>query len=274
MYALMMCWKCFEIRQDREVDLAVSKYGSDNVERSLNICQLFPKNSPETKIGSLPDSKNDVGSFRRTDLSPLVIHRQMSGEKIEDAGVVHVERDENGQLDVATDYYTEKSPLQDYLKLVTVSPSEDETTKSPKTPMSPREMFFIDLIREAEKAESAKSLKRKTHFFPDEVIEISSDDGVKDAKDAKEDVESAKNGKSKETSEGTSKDESNYFIANVESPISEKTEVFFQIDSNADKQMESIVEKPILIMQSNEMNSEKDIIPQDVLITENNNCEN
>lgn len=305
-----------------------SKYGSDNVEKSLTVqrASLEDADSLEAKkISNVPgsESKDDSGSFRKKDLSPLVIHKQMSGENIENTGVVHVEKDENNQLDVANDY-VEKSPLQDYLKLVTVTPSEDEV-KSPKTPMSPRELFFIDLIREAEKAENAKkSLKRKTHFFPDETSEsdaknvedveegkdvkrtknvdgkdpkdvkniengkdlkdVKNTEDGKDAKDVKniedgKDVKDAKNiedGDAKDPKEKTKdekineeklKRESSYFIADVENAVCEKTEICLQIDSDVDEQIELIVEKPALTLQSKEANSQETFIPQADSIT-------
>ncbi|EFN63495.1 Mediator of RNA polymerase II transcription subunit 16 [Camponotus floridanus] len=133
--------------------------------------------------------KNNRENFLKKDLPPLVIHKQISGEDIENIGVV-VEKDEEAHLDIASNY-VEKSPLQDYLKLVTVlSPDE---VKSPETPMSPRELFFIDLIREAEKAENAKSLETKPHFFSSETTEdmknvenVKEEKNIRDVKNEKD----------------------------------------------------------------------------------------
>ncbi|XP_072763288.1 uncharacterized protein [Anoplolepis gracilipes] len=227
----------------------ISKYGTDNVERSLNIYQTSPKDTKSPETEKLNDSvshdpepkKNNRENFLKKDLPPLVIHKQISGENIEDIGVVHVEKDETAHLDIASNY-VEKSPLQDYLKLVTVlSPDE---TKSPKTPMSPRELFFIDLIREAEKAENVKLLETKVHFFSSETTE----DNMKNMENTKEEKNS-KDAKNEKDKINELKCESSYFIADVDSPVSEKTEVFLQIDSCVEE-----LEKPVLILQSNKAN--------------------
>ncbi|XP_029675184.1 uncharacterized protein LOC115242779 [Formica exsecta] len=255
-------------KQNPEINM-ISKYGTDNVEESLNVYQISSKDTKSLETKKLNDSndpeskKNNRENFLRKDLPPLVIHKQISGENIEDIGVVHVEKDENAQLDIASNY-VEKSPLQDYLKLVTVlSPDE---IKSPKTPMSPRELFFIDLIREAEKAENAKSLETKTlNFFSSETTEDNTKnmENTKEEKNTKDvkhrkDVKDAKNEKD-EINESKSKCESNYFVADVGSPVNEKTEVFLQIDPCVDKQLE----KPMLRLQSTEANSLKTFISQD-----------
>lgn len=265
MCGLIIFWRSFLTKQNPEINV-ISKYGSDNVERSLNIYQISSKDTKSLETEKLNDShdpdckKNDRGNFLKKDLPPLVIHKQISGENIEDIGVVHVEKDEIAHLDIASNY-VEKSPSQDYLQLVTVlSPDE---IKSPKTPMSPRELFFIDLIREAEKAENAKSLETKAlHFFSSETTEdkmknVENTKEEKNTKDVKhrKDVKDAKNEKD---GINESKRESSYFVADVESPISGKTEVFLQIDSCVDEQLE----KPVLILQSNEANSLK-TFPQD-----------
>lgn len=227
----------------------ISKYGTDNVERSLNIYQTSPKDTKSPETEKLNDSvshdpepkKNNRENFLKKDLPPLVIHKQISGENIEDIGVVHVEKDETAHLDIASNY-VEKSPLQDYLKLVTVlSPDE---TKSPKTPMSPRELFFIDLIREAEKAENVKLLETKVHFFSSETTE----DNMKNMENTKEE-KNTKDAKNEKDKINELKCESSYFIADVDSPVSEKTEVFLQIDSCVEE-----LEKPVLILQSNKAN--------------------
>lgn len=265
MCGLIIFRKSLLAKQNSEINI-ISKYGTDNVEKSLNIYQISSKDTKSVETEKFNDShdlefkKNNRENFLKKDLPPLMIHKQISGENIEDIGVV-VEKDEVAHLDIASNY-VEKSPLQDYLKLVTVlSPDE---VKSPKTPMSPRELFFIDLIREAEKAENAKSLETKPlHFFASETTE----DNMKNVENAKEeknirDVKSRKNEKDAENEKdeiNESKRESSYFIADVESPVTEKTEIFLQIDSCADEQLE----KPVLILQSNETNSPKTFISQD-----------
>lgn len=256
MCGLIIFRKSLLAKQNSEINI-IPKYGTDNVGKSLNIYQISPKDikSVETeKLNDLHDSeskKNNRENFLKKDLPPLVIHKEISGENIENIGVV-VEKDEEAHLDIASNY-VEKSPLQDYLKLVTVlSPDE---VKSPKTPMSPRELFFIDLIREAEKAENAKSLETKSlHFFSSETTE----DNMKNMENAKEE-KNIRDVKPRKDEKDASKCESNYFIADVESPVTEKTEVFLQIDSCADEQLE----KPVLKLQSNETNSPKTFISQD-----------
>ncbi|XP_032689225.1 uncharacterized protein LOC116852710 [Odontomachus brunneus] len=244
MCALVISWRYLQTRQDPEISLMTSKYGSDDMAKLLNAHQISSRNAnfPETKkTNNLSDqeAKNDSDNFRRKDLSPLVIHKQMFGENIDDIGVVHVEKDEN-ELNDANDYI-EKSSLQDCSKIVTVLSSKDEV-KSPKSPMTPRELFFIDLIREAEKAENTKCDTEKEE-------EIKKNTNITNGKDI-ENIEDEKN----EKISRNMKCESNYFIADVESPVNEKTEVFLQIDSSVEEQLEINVEKPILILQSNKEN--------------------
>lgn len=274
MCGLIIFWRRFQVKQSLEIN-AISKYGSDNAEGPLSVHQIsedveFLETKERNNFHDPESKKRNRENFRK-DLPPLVIHKQISGENIEDtAGVVRFEEDEENRLSIVSDY-AEKSPLQDYLKLVTVSPSEDEV-KSPKTPMSPRELFFIDLIREADRIESAKSLKRKTHFFPSKAIENDNaeteakstkekDTNEKDTADVKyrkniKDVEDTKDVKDWEMNKSRSKRESSYFIADVESPTSEKTEVFLQIDPK-DEETGLIVKKPVLILQSNEAHSQE-----------------
>ncbi|KYQ51898.1 Mediator of RNA polymerase II transcription subunit 16 [Trachymyrmex zeteki] len=179
MCGLIIFWRRFQVKQSLEIN-TISKYGSDKERRPRSVHQISSEDSEFLRTKKWNDShesesKSDRENLRR-DLPPLVIHKQISGENIEDTdGVVCVEENEKTRLSVASDY-VQKSPLQDYLKLVTVSPSEDEV-KSPKTPMSPRDLFFIDLIREAEKVE--RSLKTRTHFFPSETTENDSAETVK-----------------------------------------------------------------------------------------------
>lgn len=253
MCGLLILWRRLQVKQSLEIN-AISKYGSDNVGRSLSVHQISSAEFFEMKKRNDSDSKkNDRENFRK-DLPPLVIHKQISGENIDTAGVVCFEEDEKTRLSIASSH-AEKSPLQDYLKLVT--PSKDEV-KSPKSsPMSPRELFFIDLIREADRIDSAKSLKTKTHF-PSEATESDNMKTTKSVKDGK-DTEDVKNRKSvinvedaKETKDSEannkliSKGELSYFIVDVESSSSEKTEAFLQIDSNEGEEMESIAKKPML----------------------------
>lgn len=252
MCGLAILWRRLQVEQSLEIN-AISKYGSDDVRRPLSVHQISPADAEFLEMRNNLDSKRSDRENLRNDLPPLVIHKQISGEDIEDtAGVVRVEEDEKTR--VASDY-AEKSPLQDYLKLVTVSPSEDEV-RSPETPMSPRELFFIDLIREAERAERSP---KRIHFFPSEATESDNSETVRSTKDGRDtegvthstkDVE----GEKKDASKLMSERESSYFVADVESPTSERTEVFLRIGSNEGEETESIAEKPTLILQSSETN--------------------
>ncbi|XP_012534483.1 uncharacterized protein LOC105835584 [Monomorium pharaonis] len=280
MCVLLIFWRRFLNRQSLEIN-ALSKYGSDNVERPVCVQQLSSEDTEFLELKKRDDSKSKKSEREnfKQDLPPLVIHKQIFGENIEDTtGVVRVEEDEKTHL---SNDYAEKSPLQDYLKLVMVSPSEDEM-KSPsmKSPMSPRELFFIDLIREADRAESANmrslktrshsfpreatenDIKRKTYFFPSEAIVNDSADVVKGEKNEKdaEDLERRKNIRDTEDTQdekdnNKSKRESSYFIADVET--TEKTEVFLRIEPNVDEETGLTVEKSGLILQSNEPNSQE-----------------
>jgi len=263
---LIISWRYLQIGQNDEIKM-MSKYGSDNiVEKPISTHRIKCTASIREKSPGINNdindivpsdridlgSKNDQRNSRRRDLPPLVIHKRMSGEEIEDIGIVHVEKEEKAQLNVSNDYDYRKDPLQDYLykKFVTVSPFEDEI-KSPKTPMSPRELFFIDLIREAEEAESAQSLKIKRRFFSREETENGTGITSKDVKsqgnesDTK-DKKNIKDERNRETMNGIfdkepyaesnkkeSKNESSYFIADVENPINKKTEVFLQVSSHS-----------------------------------------
>ncbi|XP_011859071.1 PREDICTED: uncharacterized protein LOC105556587 [Vollenhovia emeryi] len=268
MCGLIIFWRRLQVKQSLELS-AISKYGSDNARRPLSVHQILSADAEFLEKGrNDSEAKKSDRENLRKDLPPLVIHKQLSGENIEDtAGVVRFEEDERARLStVSRD--AEKSPLQDYLKLVTVSPLEDEV-KSPKTPMSPRELFFIDLIREAERVESAKSMKTRTHFFPSEATESDNADTVTSTEDGEnrtenvqyrgsaKNVENAKDKNDWEADEPRSKRESSYFIAEVESPTSEKTEVFLQILSSEGEETEPIVEKPMLLLQSLETNSQE-----------------
>lgn len=266
MCTLLIYWrKRLQVRHGLEVNLMTSKYGSDNVEKHLSANQIFSgdANSLEIKKQNNPDQKatNDSRNYRKKDLPPLMIHKQMSDTNIDDTAVVHVENDENDQLNVASDY-VERSSLQDYLKLVTVSPSENGM-KSP--PMSPRELFFIDLIREADRVESAKA-PEKTFFFPDEATQsdtkseketetINNNPDTTNEENAENtENEDEKNEKNEEITDNTSQRESSYFIADVESSVNEKTEVFLQISSCVEGQSERDVEEPVLLLQCNKEN--------------------
>ncbi|KAL0100942.1 hypothetical protein PUN28_019374 [Cardiocondyla obscurior] len=271
MCGLIIVWRRFQVNQSLEINTN-SKYGSGNAREPLCVYQTSSMNtdSLDTKKRNDTECKKSDRQNRGKDLPPLVIHKQLSGKNIEDiAGMVRIEQDETTRFSIASNY-DENNPLQEFLQLVTVSPSE-ENEKPLKTPMSPRELFFIDLIREAEKAESARPLQ--IHFLASETTDnTETTKNVKDEKDlenlkhrksAKDMhfLEDGENKKSREENKLKAKRESNYFIADVESLTSEKTEIFLQIDSGESGETELTVEKPVLILQSNEINSQTSILP-------------
>lgn len=257
----IVLWKRLEVKRNREATL---KYGSNHKEGPYsNIRQITSENGELVEMKKMNNTSDDESKKNDRNLPPLMLDKRVSGEN-EDNGMKQDGKDEMAQgLDVADD--CKDRPFQDNLKLVTVSSLEDEI----KTPMSPRELFFIDLIREAEKAESAKSLKIKTHFFPDETTEDNAKDVKEDAQDATDvrSPEGAKDAKVDENGEKTSelklKRKSSYFIADVESSAGEKTEVFLQVNSSVrEEQRELSVEKSVLTLKSNEENSQETMSSQ------------
>lgn len=238
---LIIFWRRLQVEQSLEIN-TTPKYGSDSERSPLSAHhQILSEDAEFLETEKRNDSheseskKSDRGNHLKRELPPLVIHKQISGENMEDtSGTVRVEDDERSGLNHIASDYAEKSALQDYLKLVTVSPSEEVEVKSPRTPMSPRELFFIDLIREAERAESAG-----TRFFPSEATEnvdaktnhVNGTTGGEDTAEHRKDMKDAEDAKIDEDNKWRSKRESSYFIADVvESPTREKTEVFLQID--------------------------------------------
>ncbi|XP_011640630.1 LOW QUALITY PROTEIN: uncharacterized protein LOC105429377 [Pogonomyrmex barbatus] len=263
MCGLTIFWIYFKARQSFEIN-AISKYGLNNMKKPLTIHQM---SSEDQKFFEMKKWHNSLDSESKENLekaSPLLVHKQIFGKNIEDTfGVMHIE-DEETRLSTAS-AYVKKNPLQDYLNLTTVLPSEDEV-KSPKTPtelLSPRELFFIDLIREAERAENAKLSEMKTYFFSDEVIKNDNVENVRNIQNEKDfknaehkknikDVEDAKDEKDGRMNE--SKRESSYFLADVKNPVGEKMKIFFQVNSKINGKAELIVEKSMGILQSNEAN--------------------
>ncbi|KOC61012.1 Mediator of RNA polymerase II transcription subunit 16 [Habropoda laboriosa] len=153
---------------------------------------------------------------KHKDLPPLVIHRRNSGNDIERFGTVKVEKDvdkiggKKGVSELEDDKRkAERESMKEYLKLVAVTPQDDTDTKSPKGPLSPRELFFIDLIREAEKAERSRADNPKRteeeHFFPSDFSPTEKDIG----KYRKEEIRLTESPTSAER-------EATYFIADVE----------------------------------------------------------
>lgn len=112
----------------------------------------------------------------RSRLPPLIIHPNITGQNENKINVSTSE--DKGNLDTPGLANSSRisreigqSSIKEYLKIVTVetpSPAKD----SPKSPLSPRELFFIDLIREADKKEpNIQTQFRKSYFFSDGGVE-------------------------------------------------------------------------------------------------------
>jgi len=242
---IIIFWKYMETKRNRGETL---KYGSDHRETPYSsVRQMMSENREfvEMKMNNARDEEKSKRNDRN--LPPLTIHKRASSVN-EDGDAKQVEKDEMVQGSDVADNRKDR-PFQDNLKLVTVSSSEDEV----KTPMTPREMFFIDLIREAEKTESARSLE--THAKEDAQDATNVKSAKEDTKDAKEDAKDEND--DRKMSELKSKRESSYFIADVESTAGEKTEVFLQVNSDVREQAELSAEKPVLMLKSNEENSQE-----------------
>ncbi|CAL7933062.1 unnamed protein product [Xylocopa violacea] len=192
---------------------------------------------------------------KHKDLPPLVIHRRNSGNDIERVGSVSVKENVDA----------ENKENEDYLKLVTITPQSGNDTKSPKQSLSPREMFFIELIKEAEKAEKNKESNPQDaegkHFFPHDFSPTK--------KNINEDVKEKKPGG---TSAKSKEPEATYFIADVGSPKKEKTEVFLDIAPNAepvkDLSADLNSEKPILVLKNKSADEETKNLEEKVVLFE------
>lgn len=201
---------------------------------------------------------------RHRDLPPLLIHRRYFDNGIEQVGTVKVEENINENVrknneDEGTlksgndDLKRQKESTKDCLNLVSVSPQNETDTMSPKGPLSPRELFFIDLIREAEKAErnsaSDPQGTKGKYFFPS------------DFSPTRKDVNKDRKGGKKASETPTSEErEATYSIADVESSRSEKTEVYLEIDPDQELLKEWSLnlneEKPALVLQDNSKNEQ------------------
>ncbi|KAL2712763.1 mediator of RNA polymerase II transcription subunit 16 isoform X1 [Vespula squamosa] len=207
-------------------DLSSKDYDKKNINNSKAIGDAIQK-----------DSK------RKKDLPPLAIHRKFSKNNIENVNVVTTEKlqekgdDKELEIEDIQETNVNRNSIKDYLTLVTVTPSEeDKNIISPKTPMSPRDLFFIDMIREAEKAEKNKEnkqediSKRHSRFFPENTI-VSMIDTIDNKKNNFGDKNSKKDDFDKDNKDDKKVErELNYFIAEVENPKNEKTEVFIEIN--------------------------------------------
>ncbi|XP_078036095.1 uncharacterized protein LOC144469551 [Augochlora pura] len=255
--AIAIIWKCIEMKRNEKSEL--QSYGTSNSDIPLPIIcrkddttrsivkftdtkgdrpesKLIPdkdkmkREADETdKYNSLEMRRNK--SKKHKDLPPLMIHRRNSGNNIENPGNVNLtsdtdETDEDALKSGKIMPKIQRQSMQDYLKLVTVTPEgEMDSPKSPKGPLSPRDLFFIDLIKAAEEADknkendSAKETDGK-HFFPNNFSPTEKDVGI----DTPNENEAPDNPSSNIDAEPT------YFIANIESPKCEKTEVHIDLD--------------------------------------------
>ncbi|XP_076651122.1 uncharacterized protein LOC143358102 [Halictus rubicundus] len=257
---ITVVWKCVDTKQDKKVKLQTYGTSSEMTLGPMTNEKGGPTHSvkfvetkedkitDKEKIKSEPDEtdKNNSLEMRRNrsrkhkDLPPLVIHRRNSGNNIENTGKVNLNSDSDGNGEDSDALKSgnivpkiQRQSMQDYLKLVTVTPDDDTNTpKSPKGPLSPRELFFIDLIKAAEEADQNKEngsakVPDGKHFFPNDFS--SNEKGV--AADAPNEK------KSSENPLPNSDPESTYFIANVESPKSEKTEVYIDVNPENTKEI-------------------------------------
>nr|XP_033336586.1 uncharacterized protein LOC117226411 [Megalopta genalis] len=289
MVGVALIWKCVLIKQNEKCKL--QSYGTSN---SIMLRPIICKKDDTThsvkfkdtkgeksKSTSIPDKdkmkreadetdKNNSLEMRRNkskkhkDLPPLMIHRRNSGNNIENPGNVNLtsDTDENDEDTLKSGKITPKiqrQSMQDYLKLVTVTPEgEMDTPKSPKGPLSPRDLFFIDLIKAAEEADknkedgSAKETDGK-HFFPNNFSPTEKDI----ATDASNENEVPDNPLSNNDHDPT------YFIANIESPKCEKTEVCIDVNPEPETVAPHLVnllirDSAITIEESINNKSEKD----------------
>lgn len=286
MIFLISIWKYIKGKQN--VNIKKRSYGSDNTNYpsdSLgeNIQSVVAKDKNNDKtimdfdLSSKDYDKKSINnskaigdaiqkdSKRKNDLPPLSIHRKLS-KSIENVNVVTTEKlqekddDKELQIENIQETNVNRNSIKDYLKLVTVTPSEeDKNIISPKTPMSPRDLFFIDMIREAEKAEKNKEnrqedfSKRHSRFFPENTI-ASMIDSIDSRKNNSADKNSKKDDFDKDNKDDEKVErELNYFIADIESPKNEKTEVFIEINKTLepDCKKESV---DICIVKMNENN--------------------
>lgn len=146
---------------------------------------------------------------RRKQLAPLIIHRNMSGQsRPENSGDVKIET----PIDEKTEGEIDKNLMEKYVRFVTLdkplslrSSTVSEKSNPEGVPLSPRELFFIDLIQNAEKND-AKKCTDSTTKVAQFISQERTSNGIK-----------------------TRTTEESYFIANVESPVINKNEIFIEI---------------------------------------------
>lgn len=282
MLCLLLIWKCFEIKHHND-DVKLQSYGTND---SLNSGSLINTKLNHSQNVKLKDTKQDgppIDSIsdkdriacdksnmdisdksghnkvkKHKDLPPLVIHRRNSGNEVGRIGTINMEKNVNKDEDIPKSgndtLKNQRESMKDYLKLVAVTPQDELDTKSPKGSLSPRELFFIDLIREAEKAEQNRTSNPQgtegNQFFPS------------DFSLARKDVNEDKREKQKPTDIPTNKQqEVTYFIADVKSPKREKNEVYLEIEPDQESAKKWCVclnnEKPILVLQADSKDDSK-----------------
>lgn len=282
MLCLLLIWKCFEIKHHDD-DVKLQSYGTNDSLKSgtsinTKLDHLQNVKLKDTKQDGAPnDSISDKDKIaydksnidisdksrhnkvkKHKDLPPLVIHRRNSGNKVGRIGTINMEKNVNKDEDIPKSgndtLKNQRESMKDYLKLVAVTPQDELDTKSPKGSLSPRELFFIDLIREAEKAEQNRTSNSQgtegNQFFPS------------DFSLARKDVNEDKKEKQKPTDTPTNKQqEVTYFIADVKSPKREKNEVYLEIEPDQESAKKWCVclnnEKPILVLQADSKDDSK-----------------
>ncbi|XP_076621561.1 uncharacterized protein LOC143341984 [Colletes latitarsis] len=239
MLCLTLIWRRIVLKENRKIKLL--SYGTNTSASLNNVTHDCPQSikfvdvKDKTKIDHDENDRNSCDEPRsiktkmHKDLPPLVIHRRNTGSDIESAGAVDLKENDKNDEDVLKsgneDHKRYRESMKEYMKLVTVTPDDESDVRSPKGPLSPRDLFFIDLLREAEKAERSKApdnskITEGKRFFPRDF-----------SPDEKDIASNIKYGKQKSIESPTSiAHESTYFIANIDSPKSEKSEVYLNID--------------------------------------------
>ena len=290
MLCFLLIWKCYEIKRSSAVKL--QSYGTNDSLKSRILINMKLDHSQDIKLKdikystALNDSISDkdksstnLNEFRHNktrkhkDLPPLVIHRRNLGKNVEQVGTVNVEKNidkddkDEDILKSGNDILkNQRESMTDYLKLVAVTPQDELDTRSPKGPFSPRELFFIDFIREAEKAERIRERNsygntEENRFFPSNFSEIKKDVN----KDTKEEQKLSDILTNKEQ-------EVTYFVADIKSPRKEKSEVYLKIESDQESAKEWSVhlnnEKPILMLRDSSKNEEDENTKDKVILFE------
>ncbi|XP_068983974.1 uncharacterized protein [Bombus flavifrons] len=282
MLCLLLIWKCFEIKHHDD-DVKLQSYGTNDSLKSGTLINTKLDHSQNVKLKDIKQDRPPIDSIsdkdriacdksnmdisdkswhnkvkKHKDLPPLVIHRRNSGNEVGRIGTINMEKNVNKDEDILKSgndtLKNQRESIKDYLKLVAVTPQDELDTKSPKGSLSPRELFFIDLIREAEKAEQNRTSNPQgtegNQFFPS------------DFSLARKDVNEDKREKQKPTDIPTNKQqEVTYFIADVKSPKREKNEVYLEIEPDQESAKKWCVclnnEKPILVLQADSKDDSK-----------------